>query len=152
MYETRFIGVIAAVLIVLAAIREISKFIFAISVNETIDLSAIRHDLYVTGLAILIGIIALSRVAILARFSSASYSWKAWSWLVLAVFLCYFVWLTYPIDNSHHHCAEDGNCFSIYDMRDYTNFLSIAAIFFIVLSVPRSLITIGYVLTRPRLR
>lgn len=152
MHKSRLIGIVAALLIVLCVVREVSRFFTALSIHEElIAVAVIRKELCLIGFAVLVSIVALWRVVILAWSRSHSYVWQILSWWLLVLGLSSYIWLAAPA-NPSSVCDENGVCFGIYDMRNYTNFVAISGLLFILLSLFRFLATVAYVVTRNRLK
>ncbi|MFN0138478.1 MAG: hypothetical protein ACKVQW_00130 [Pyrinomonadaceae bacterium] len=152
MRGTRLIGIVGALAIVLCVAREVSRFFWALSIHEElIAVAVIRKELSLTGFAVLVGIIALSRVFVLAWSRSVSYKWHVLNWWLLVLGLCVYIWSVMPV-NTSTVCDDNGVCFGIYDIRDNTNFVAIGGTLFILLSFFRFLATIAYAVTRNRLK
>ena len=150
MFQTRALGIVGLLLVILSVAREVAKFFFALSINEgPIEISVIRNELYLVGLAILVGILAGVRMGVLA-LGPSGYIWHILSWLLLAGSLCVYVYSITPISSPAIHCTDDGICFGIYEMRNNTNFIAITGGLYVLLSLPRFLITFAYALIRYR--
>jgi hypothetical protein len=151
MHSSRAVGISGASLIVCAVLYEVSKFLTFLSGNEgSIGIAAIRTEIYLAGLAIIVAITAMFRIVVLAA-RIKWFGWQIFSWFLLSSVLCLYIWLRSP-SNPSEYCDENGVCFGIYDMRDYTNWVAIAGTIYILFSVVRFLFTSAYIFVRQRIR
>ena len=142
-YKSRWLGIAAALSIVLCVIPGIARlFFFLESVDESVEsvgVSSVRRELFIQEVAFVIGILAIWRMVELARSKSNSYAWQLGSWWLLGLTLSYYIWLTEPANPNI--CDPNGICHQITDLPGSTNFVAIGGLLFLSLSFVRFLIT-----------
>ena len=154
MFGSRWIGILGSSLILLSAVRETIAFYIAFSVNEVgMEVAEVRFQFYLACLGAFIGIIAITRVAILLT-NARPYSVQITSWCLLAISLLVYLYLNQPVDHPQPVCDGQGEkiCFGIYDMGNRLDLIEVVGVLFVVLSSLRFLVTSFYVGTRPKFR
>lgn len=151
MRRTWFVGVVGSCIVLLAAFREVAKFFRSLFINEVPFSSEIaQREMPAIGLAIIVGLIAVFRSALLVSSKQRPYNQSVASWIYLATSLLVYIWLVSPSSKPPPGCTESNICFGIYDMSDLTNFLAFAGVFFIVFSIVRAASTAIYVVAKYR--
>lgn len=150
MRKSRTIGIVGALVLVLCAVREISRFYSALSVNEMVGGAAIQKALLTAGLAALVGIIAFWRACVLAW--SRSYGWQLFSWWLVVVAFGVYFWRKAWLRQQNMICDENGVCFGIYDMASGTDFLLLGGTVYMLLSMLRFIATTVFAATQNRLK
>ncbi len=147
MLRTRWVSVAGATLVLIGVVREVSAALIAFSMAENIGIDAVVEALI---LPFLIGVAFVVRILALRSAERPYYQLTA-SWLICVCTAAFYIWWTHLPGSDGSVCNGEGVCFGVYDIAR-TSWVGDVAVFFLVLSIVRSTITMLYAAFRPEYR